>query len=180
MEERRWLIPRVPGGQEHLKWGSQGRYRCFHSGMYWFWHSSTSYSQLTPWYPGTHCQEQSKKNKKCWTIVGCISWEQMKSGKLLWPFLPNPTSSCTLLCITTLLTICRQLTAQWHFYPITSSQKSHLKRKARTGIFWGISQMMLQAKAIRPFCVQVFSSLKHSFLCMWWGPVAYRNGTCGW
>lgn len=71
------FIPRVPGGQEHLKWFTRSiQVPPFWHG--WFWHSSTSYSQLTPWYPGTHCQEQSKKNQKCWAIVGRTSWEQMK------------------------------------------------------------------------------------------------------
>ena len=60
----------------------------------------------------------------------------MKSGKLLWPFSAKPHPALVRFSgIITLLThhlVQSQLTAQWHFYPITSSQKSHLKRKART------------------------------------------------
>lgn len=44
----------------------------------WNWHSSTSYSQLTPWYPGTHCRiKRSRNNLFIIPITLAGTWERL-------------------------------------------------------------------------------------------------------
>lgn len=51
--------PCVPGGQEQVnRFTRSKQVPPFLQG--WDWHSSTSYSQLTPWYPARHCGDKNK------------------------------------------------------------------------------------------------------------------------
>lgn len=128
------------------------------------------------WHPdiqGHTAKSKAKRTRNVGLLLDAYHGSKWNQVSYCDPFLPNPTQLlyASLVSSHSLLTISCRVNSQLSGISIQSllAKKATWKGRQGLNILRDISNDA-RAKAIRIFCVQVFSSLKHSFLCMWWGP----------